>query len=413
EFDCEDIGENVVKLTATDPSGNSSTCEAVVTVFDTIPPSVDSISDVTITLLPGICETLITNYPEIKAVDKCELSFEQVEGLGPDGIFPIGNTLETWEVTDAGGNKKQVSFNVVIMPTNAPPMIDPIPDIEVDEDSPVVNIPLTGITYGSDCNPQSFTVEAKLLENDVSTQMTLNYQEGDGFGSIDLTIAPEMSGVAEIVVKVTDSEGDTITESFMVTVKAVNDPPYVVNPVPDMRINASYMLIIPIQYIPGLIFNDIDDETLELSIMTEDGGGLPSWAMMINDTIICKPLIADTGCVNVIITATDMEGASAKDTFELCVDGYPVNVNDLSAGEFQFKLYPNPTSGIVNIETQTLNVRVVELSVVDITGKTILQRNYSGDDRFILDLSDRESGFYFIRMRTDKREVVKKLIINR
>jgi hypothetical protein len=38
-FDCDDIGANTVKLTAMDPSGNSSNCTATVTVEDNNPPT--------------------------------------------------------------------------------------------------------------------------------------------------------------------------------------------------------------------------------------------------------------------------------------------------------------------------------------------------------------------------------------
>jgi len=45
-FDCDDIGENSVTLTVTDNNGNTSTCEATVTVIDNLPPDI-SIIEVT------------------------------------------------------------------------------------------------------------------------------------------------------------------------------------------------------------------------------------------------------------------------------------------------------------------------------------------------------------------------------
>ncbi|MCB0622618.1 MAG: HYR domain-containing protein, partial [Saprospiraceae bacterium] len=38
DFDCDDLGDNVVTLTVTDPCGNSSTCNAIVTVEEGIAP---------------------------------------------------------------------------------------------------------------------------------------------------------------------------------------------------------------------------------------------------------------------------------------------------------------------------------------------------------------------------------------
>src|SRR5690606_22853651 len=39
-FTCENVGENLVELTAVDNNGNSSSCQAVVTVRDTMAPEV-------------------------------------------------------------------------------------------------------------------------------------------------------------------------------------------------------------------------------------------------------------------------------------------------------------------------------------------------------------------------------------
>ena len=39
DFDCSQVGANTVTLTVTDVNGNVSTCDATVTVLDTIPPT--------------------------------------------------------------------------------------------------------------------------------------------------------------------------------------------------------------------------------------------------------------------------------------------------------------------------------------------------------------------------------------
>lgn len=65
-------------------------------------------------------------------------------------------------------------------------------------------------------------------------------------------------------------------------------------------------------------------------------------------------------------------------------------------------LAPNPTSGILNISTQT---PINELSVFDIQGK-LLKKSTSS----VLDLRDYSSGIYFIQVETNEGSVVKKVI---
>jgi len=48
-FNCEDIGENIVVMTAIDMNGNSSTCEATLTIEDTTAPECN-VQDITVSL---------------------------------------------------------------------------------------------------------------------------------------------------------------------------------------------------------------------------------------------------------------------------------------------------------------------------------------------------------------------------
>ena len=61
-FNCSNIGNNDVVLTAKDSSNNASNCTAKVTVRDTIPPSVTCPSDIIKTLGTGACATTATFF---------------------------------------------------------------------------------------------------------------------------------------------------------------------------------------------------------------------------------------------------------------------------------------------------------------------------------------------------------------
>jgi uncharacterized repeat protein (TIGR01451 family) len=66
------------------------------------------------------------------------------------------------------------------------------------------------------------------------------------------------------------------------------------------------------------------------------------------------------------------------------------------------KIYPNPTTGIINIKAE--NIKRVE--ILDMNGKII----YS-DKKNIIDLSKKVKGIYFIKITTQKEVVVKKIIL--
>jgi len=409
QFTCSDIGENVVTLTVTDPSDNSSSCEAVVTVVDTLPPQIAPVDDITIELPAGICQAAI-DYPQITVTDNCTIALEQTSGLGADTLYPVGVTTETWTATDAGGNTAEVSFTITITTGNAQPTLDAIDDVVAEEDSEPVTVPLTGIGYGMDCEPQTVTVTATGTNPELVT-VTLNYTDGET-GSLELSISPEMSGTAEVEVTVEDEQGAMTTDTFTVTVNAVNDAPFLVTPIADQVVNASYVLKVPISQTLGDVFDDVDDDELIFTVMQENGEAIPDWATMAGDTLTVTPMIADTGCVSIVLTATDAEGASVSDTFSVCVDGYPVSASDIE-NRMEVKVYPNPTRGEVNLNLNTAQYREMEVLVTNITGKEIYRETFQNRKQMKLDLSEHVGGIYLVIVNVDNQQFMKKIILDK
>ena len=61
--------------------------------------------------------------------------------------------------------------------------------------------------------------------------------------------------------------------------------------------------------------------------------------------------------------------------------------------------YPNPTSGIVHVQTEGQSM--VEVQVFDLFGKMLFQQSVGKDD-FSVDLSNFSSGTYLLRIISDK-----------
>ena len=118
-FSCDDIGENTVTLTISDASGNTATCEAIVSVIDTINP---------ILVCPEDQNALITNPDgtytlpdyiisnEVSATDNCSDNLIITQNPSAGTILGIGTTIVNFETADDFGNITTCSFelNVII-----------------------------------------------------------------------------------------------------------------------------------------------------------------------------------------------------------------------------------------------------------------------------------------------------------
>ncbi|MCX8211158.1 MAG: hypothetical protein OTI34_08935, partial [Lewinella sp.] len=114
DFTCENLGDNTVTLTATDASGNSDACTAIVTVEDNIAP-VATGNDQTIVLSDdNLSQTLMVSSL-VTATDNCggTLTFDadRVLTFNSDDI---GQNTITITVTDVNGNVAVVTAIVTV-----------------------------------------------------------------------------------------------------------------------------------------------------------------------------------------------------------------------------------------------------------------------------------------------------------
>ena len=113
EFDCNDTGDNTVTLTATDPSGNMSTCEATVTVLDTTPPECAIVDPFVIVLDGSGTATLDADDFDDGSSDNCNvitLSIMPTMFTCED----LGDNVVTLTVTDDSGNTSTCTTTVTV-----------------------------------------------------------------------------------------------------------------------------------------------------------------------------------------------------------------------------------------------------------------------------------------------------------
>jgi hypothetical protein len=111
-FNCSQIGQNTITITATDLGGNTSTGTAVLTILDNIVPTLACPENI----VRGSCNAVVSfNIPQV--FDNCQVNptqLVQLSGLPSGANFPLGNTAQSFQYTDLGGNIGQCSFNVLI-----------------------------------------------------------------------------------------------------------------------------------------------------------------------------------------------------------------------------------------------------------------------------------------------------------
>ena len=115
-FDCNDIGSaQTVVVTLTDPSNNASTCEAEITVLDTISPICQSV-DTTVYLDSQGMATISGNDVGYESTDNCGILSISVD---PDSFNcnDLGDNIVNIEVTDNSGNQSTCSATVTVIDT--------------------------------------------------------------------------------------------------------------------------------------------------------------------------------------------------------------------------------------------------------------------------------------------------------
>lgn len=118
EFDCSDIGTVNVTLTVTDPSGNTDTCSATISIVDNLAPVFTVCKeDETIMLEEGQTTYSLPNYivqMDVVAEDNCggTITYSQAPGEGTP--LEVGVHTINVSVQDQYGNSDSCQFDITV-----------------------------------------------------------------------------------------------------------------------------------------------------------------------------------------------------------------------------------------------------------------------------------------------------------
>jgi len=164
-------------------------------------------------------------------------------------IAPLANVSSTspytiyYRVGSAGQYADYTTWTVNITPINDEPVFDAIADQTVNEDSGTTNVSITGINVGGGSfeSTQTYTMTATSSNTALIPNPTIS--ASGATGTLSFTPAADKSGTATITVTMQDNGGttnggdDTFSRTFLITVNAVNDPPYLISTLTKVETN--------------------------------------------------------------------------------------------------------------------------------------------------------------------------------
>ncbi len=458
-FTCAEAGLNAVEVKAVDPSGNSTWCNATVTVIDALAPVV-ACKPATLFLDAWGQATLSVNQVLQSATDNCQI---QSTSLSKTHFNCADAGLHTVEVKafDASGNMGKCNASVTVK------------DVQI----PVAKCKDVTINLGANGTVTTFGG-------------TLNNGSSDNCGFALATVPASLScanvGINTVTLRVNDASGNTATCTSKVTVKDVTPPSALcknptiflddegkatltiaaVNNGSSDACGISTLVLSKTQFncseLQGsawpvtMSVRDINNNTAtctayvtikdalapeaicqNTSVALESNGKVTVYGQELAGESIdnCSvwsysPIAkvytaANLGVNNLTITVKDWSGNAATCVSQVTVMPYggnmglPVEDRERTMDEqadMPVSLYPNPAFDWVNVAFQLDENQVFSLKVSDFSGRLLLEQTgqgTAGENLLSLDLKALPAGMYLLVFESAGRQVIKKLVKDR
>jgi HYR domain len=212
------VGVTTVTYTATDVSGNTSTCSFTVTVVDNTKPLIAGCpANISVNTGAGrtTCDQTAT-WTEPTATDNCTAagSLIRTRSHAPGSIFPVGVTTVTYTFADAAGNVSlPCSFTVTVTDNTAPIITCPgnIANPPINTAGCLATVTTANPTFSDNCAVTKLTwaiTGAGIVPAATSPTTGINYLGSRTFNF----------GVTTVTYTATDAAGNSATCSYTVTV---------------------------------------------------------------------------------------------------------------------------------------------------------------------------------------------------
>jgi len=403
------VGTHTITWTATDAAGNVSTTTQEIEVLDLTAPVPD------VAVLPDLEDNCkITSWTEPTATDGC---FGTVTGV-PDVSLPIlESTTITWTYTDDNSNEVTQTQTVIIGHD-----IPPTPDVEELDDF-IASCEVTSIdppTATSECaEPIEGTTDAVFpITEQGSTIITWTYT--DEFGNVATQNqyvfvmdyndpVPDVSSIPVITVcdELTELTPPTATDDCSGSVTGVQSF--------GLPLTASTTFTWTYTDANGnsaVQFQSVVINTADVTVTNESPTLIANAEGATYQWLDCDDGYAPiSGETNQIFVATEDGNYAVEVTQNGCTDisdcisvtNSGINISSANG----INVYPNPTSGILNVELAKLDETSWKL--VNVTGQVVLEGN-SSDDRFSVNMENLSPGVYVLNIQQNDKVFTKRIV---
>lgn len=192
--------------------------------------------------------------------------------------------------------------------SNNNPTLASIPNLTINEDAGPQTVSLQGITSGASNEIQTLTVTAESTNPKIVSPPIVTYNSPNRTGALTFAPLPNANGVTTITVTVNDGQlqRNLFSQSFVVTVLGVNDPPSI-SAIPNQTITK-------FSTTPDIPFT-INDLEMPAGILTVSATSsnpvlVPQSQIILgggtsNRTIKVSPALGLTGAANITVSVTD------------------------------------------------------------------------------------------------------------
>jgi hypothetical protein len=289
-----------------------------------------------------------------------------------------GTATITVTVNDGGASNNLFtqSFTVTVNAVNQPPTLSSLGNLTINENAGLQTVNLSGITSGAANEIQTLSVTAVSSSPGLIPNPTVSYSSPASTGSLSFTPVAKAYGTATITVTVNDggASNNLATQSFTVTVNAVNQPP-TLSSLANLTINENAGLqTVNLSGITSGAANEI--QTLSVTAVSSSPGLIPNPTVSYSSpastgSLSFTPVAKAYGTATITVTVND-GGASnnlVTQSFTVAVNAVnqPPTLNSLAnltisenAG-LQTVNLSGITPGAAN-EIQTLSVTAVSSS---------------------------------------------------
>ncbi len=367
-FSCSDLGENTVTLTVTDINGNSATSTAVITIIDSIPPTIITQS-YSIDLANGVANISASNI-DGGTFDNCDftLSIDRDSFTCSD----IGDHTVTLTATDSSGNTSSGTATVSV--------VGEIPVISISD----------------------FTT--------VQTQNTNTIYLGFGDQSVNLsTIA---SGGSSFTYQWTASTGEFVESVANPEISPTTSTTYTV--IATNNYGCSTSTSIDVCVMDARSYNKKGKATGKVLVCHHTNGkkGTKHVLISISSDAVMQHLLNHGAETNHGDTLGECGATCLSSTPTIgTVANQDIPVEQLS----EFLVYPNPSDGIFYIKLNSVNSRT-ELTLFDLTGKVVSQKTAASNSKsqnISMGHKTLPAGIYILKIISTEESIVKKLIIKK